>query len=202
MTLIVGTTNNAKIEQIRGALKSLNLDIQGLPERDFPTVEENGLTALENAKSKAIFYSALIGLPVLSTDNALYFDDLATEKQPGLNVRRIKGRNGKASDAELLIYYSSLIKELGDKINGYWEFGICLAYPDGSTKEVIIKSPRIFVSHPSSKIVEGYPLDSIQINPETNQYISEMTIEEQGDFWQKTIGKELCSFIKECLILK
>ena len=202
MTLIVGTTNSAKIDQVRGALKSLNLDIQGLPERDFPAIEENGLTALENARIKAIFYSALIGLPVLSTDNALYFDDLTTEKQPGLNVRRIKGQNDRVSDAELLTYYSSLIKELGDKVNGYWEFGICLAYPDSNIKEIIIKSPRIFVSHPSPKITEGYPLDSIQINPETNQYISEMTIEEQGDFWQKTIGKELCSFIKECLISK
>lgn len=202
MTLIVGTRNNAKIAQIRGALKSLNLDIQGLPEIDFPAVAENGLTALENAKSKAIFYSASIGLPVLSTDNALYFNDLANDQQPGLNVRRIKGQNSRASDEELLVYYSSLIKELGDKVNGYWEFGICLACPDGKTKEIIIKSPRIFVSHKSPKIIEGYPLDSIQIDPETNQYISEMTPEEQGDFWQKTIGQELCSFIKDCLTSK
>jgi len=141
-------------------------------------------------------------LPVLSTDNALYFNDLASDKQPGLNVRRIKGRDYRASDEELLAYYSSLIKELGDKVNGYWEFGICLAYPDGKTQEIIIKSPRIFVSHLSPKIIEGYPLDSIQIDPETNKYISEMTLEEQSDFWQKTIGQELCSFIKDYLISK
>jgi inosine/xanthosine triphosphate pyrophosphatase family protein len=202
MTLIVGTKNNAKIAQIRGALKSLNIDVKGLPEIDFPTVKEDGLTALENARSKAIFYSASIGLPVLSTDNALYFNDLASDKQPGLNVRRIKGRDYRASDEELLAYYSSLIKELGDKVNGYWEFGICLAYPDGKTQEIIIKSPRIFVSHLSPKIIEGYPLDSIQIDPETNKYISEMTLEEQSDFWQKTIGQELCSFIKDYLISK
>jgi len=200
MTLIVGTKNNAKIDQIRGALKSLNLDIKGLPKIDFEEVKESGLTALENARSKAIFYAASLGLPVLSTDNALYFNDLAIEKQPGLNVRRINGEDRRASDDELLTYYSLLIKELGDKVNGYWEFGICLAYPDGSTKEMTIKSPRIFVSHPSSKIIEGYPLDSIQINPETNQYISEMTQEEQNNFWQETIGQELCNFIKDCLI--
>jgi len=200
MTLIVGTKNNAKIGQVRGALKSLDLDIKGLPEIDFKEVKEDGLTALENARNKAIFYSVSIGLPVLSTDNALYFDDLAAEKQPGLNVRRINGQDNRASDDELLKYYSLLIKELGYKVNGYWEFGICLAYPDGSTKETIIKSPRIFVSQPSSKIIEGYPLDSIQINPETNQYISEMTQEEQDNFWQKTIGQELCHFIKDSLI--
>lgn len=202
MTLIVGTTNNAKIEQIRSALKSLNLDIQGLSEKAFPAIKENGATALENARSKAIFYSASMGLPVLSTDNALYFDNLASDKQPGLNVRRINGQDNRASDEELLNYYSSLIKELGDKITGYWEFGFCLAYPDGSVKEMTMKFPRIFVSHPSSRIIKDYPLESIQINPETNQYISEMTQEEQDNFWQKIIGKELCNFIKECLISK
>lgn len=201
MTLIVGTKNQAKIQQIRSALKSLNLDIQGLPEIDFPEVKENGSTALENAKSKAIFYSALIGSPVLSTDNALYFNDLALNEQPGLNVRRIDGQT-RASDDELLAYYSLLIKKLGDRVNGYWEFGICLAYPDGTTKEIIVKSSRIFVSHPSSKIIKGYPLDSIQLDPETNQYLSEMTLEEQDDYWQKTIGHELCDFIKNDLIYK
>ena len=202
MTLIVGTKNNAKIGQIKSALKSLDIDIKGLPEIDFQEVKENGLTALENARSKAIFYSASIGLPVLSTDNALYFNDLASDKQPGLNVRRIEGQDDRASDEELLIYYSSLIKELGDKVNGYWEFGICLAYPDGKTKEMIMKSPRIFVSQPSNSVIEGYPLDSIQIDPKTNKYISEMTQEERDNFWQKTIGQELCHFVKDYLISK
>jgi hypothetical protein len=39
-------------------------------------------------------------------------------------------------------------------------------------------------------------LESIQIDPETGKYISEMTTEEQAEFWQRTLGSKLCSFVK------
>lgn len=197
MTLIIGTKNNAKIGQIRGALKPLGLEVQGLPDLAFPEIKEDGLTALENARGKAIFYAAAIGSPVLSTDNALYLDGLAPEQQPGLNVRRIGGRPDRASDTEVLIHYSGLVKKLGGRIGGYWEYGICLAYPDGRTEEMTMKSPRLFVSQPSPQAIKDYPMESIQICPETGRYIAEMTPEEQDDFWQKSIGRELCDFIKK-----
>jgi len=193
--LIVGTRNKAKIDQIRGALQALSLDVRGLPDMEFAEVVEDGKTALENSCKKAKYYSSVIGQPVLSTDNALYFDGLPEEKQPGINVRRIEGRTDRPTDEEALAYYSDLVKKLGGNIKGHWEFGICLAKPDGETLERIIKSPRIFVSTPSQAVIEGYPLDSIQINPETGKYISEMSRAEIDDFWQKTIGQELCDFI-------
>lgn len=197
MTLIIGTKNSAKVWQIKCALKPLGLDIQGLPDLAFPEIREEGVTALENAKSKAIFYAAAIGSPVLSTDNALYLDGLAPEQQPGLNVRRIGGRPDRASDGEILLHYSGLVEKLGGRIGGYWEYGICLAYPDGRTEEMIMKSPRLFVSQPSPKKIEGYPMESIQICQETGRYIAEMTPEEQDNFWQKSIGRELCDFVKK-----
>jgi hypothetical protein len=100
----------------------------------------------------------------------------------------------------MLDYYSKLIEQLGGRVGGYWEYGICLAYPDGRTETVCIKSPRIFVSNPSRVMLDGYPLESIQINPDTGQYISEMTKEQWGNFWQKTIGQELGDFIKKSRI--
>jgi len=194
--LIIGTKNKAKIDQIKSALKSLSVNVQGLPDIEFSEVVEDGKTALENSCKKAAYYSSAIGQPVLSTDNALYFDSLSDDKQPGLNVRRIEGRVDRPTDKELLVYYSDFIKKLGNNMNGYWEFGICLAKPSGELLKKIVKSPRIFVSEPSKKVIPGYPLDSIQINPKTGKYISEMSQAETDAFWQETIGTELCDFIK------
>ncbi|MFL5802701.1 MAG: hypothetical protein ACJ8CR_13285, partial [Roseiflexaceae bacterium] len=42
----------------------------------------------------------------------------------------------------------------------------------------------------------GYPLESLQIEPEGGKYISEMTSEEQDAFWQRIVGKELCLFVR------
>ncbi len=198
--LIIGTTNEGKVKQISGALASLNLQISGLSKSDsLPDILEDGKTAQENAKKKAIIYAQFLGKNVLSMDNSLYFDGLSNESQPGLNVRRIKERINRPTDEELLTYYSQLVKQLGEKINGYWEFAVCIANPTGKIMETTINSPRIFVSSGSTKIIVGYPLDSIQIDPASGRYISEMTQKEQDKFWEKDFGKSLCSFVEKAL---
>ena len=199
MRLIFGTKNQAKINQIKGALIGLNIEIVGLPDIDLSEIAEDGKTAQENAKKKALGYSRILNQPVLSMDNALYIDGLPKEKQPGINVRKINNRTDRPSDQELLNYYSKLINNLGKKVNGHWEFALCISTPEGKIKEDTIISPRTFVSKSSNKTVEGYPLESIQIDLESGKYISEMTQEEQNQFWQKAIGGPLKEFIKNSL---
>lgn len=195
--IIIGTTNEAKIKQIKGALSSLDLVINGVVNKSLlPYVEENFQTAQENARAKATSYAKALRRPVLSMDNALYIEGLAQENQPGIHVRRINGRNDRPSDEELLVYYSELINGLGGKVDGHWEFAVCIATPSGETKEITIVSPRVFVGRPSGKVLLGYPLESIQIDPESGRYISEMSQEEQDLFWQRAIGRQLCDFVK------
>lgn len=194
--IIVGTKNTAKINQIQGALALEGIQVEGLPlDIEFEEVEEDGTTAQENARKKAMYYSGVLGKPVLSMDNALYFDDLESEHQPGINVRRIDGRDDRPTDEEMTEYYQKLITKLGERVNGHWEFAICVAYPDGTVCETTIISPRIFVDQKSEKVVPGYPLESLQIDPETEEYISEMTEVDQANFWQKAIGVPLCEFV-------
>jgi hypothetical protein len=59
-----------------------------------------------------------------------------------------------------------------------------------------IRSPRTFISTPSTMMIPGYPLESIQIDPASGSYLSEMPPEQQAAFWQQTIGRELCDFLR------
>lgn len=200
--LVIGTTNEAKVKQISGALSPLGIEITGVASKELlPQVVEDGQTALENARKKAIAYAKALSQTVLSMDNALYIEGLAKDDQPGLNVRRIPDSVGRPTDDELLIYYSKLISKLGEKVRGHWEFGICVSDPAGKVWETTIVSPRIFVSRASEKSIPGYPLESIQIEPESKKYISEMSPAEQDTFWQKNIGTELCRFIQSIRLL-
>jgi len=88
-----------------------------------------------------------------------------------------------------------LIKELGGNINGHWEFGICIANPQGVVGETKIVSDRVFTSEASITVLAGYPLDSLQIDPSSGKYVSDMGSAEQSDFWQRDIGKKLCDFV-------
>ena len=197
MQLIIGTTNEAKVRQIKGALSPLNLQIDGVKDKGMlPEVIEDGATAQDNTRKKAIVYAKALDKNVLSMDNALFIDGLSDEEQPGINVRRIAGQDYRPSDEELLRHYSSLIKRLGAKVKGHWEFAVCVATPNGEVQDTTIISHRIFVAEPSAHIVAGYPLESIQIEPESGKYISEMSQYEQDIFWQKAIGEKLCDFVR------
>jgi inosine/xanthosine triphosphate pyrophosphatase family protein len=197
--LTFGTTNEAKIKQIRGVLAPAGIVINGVTDKSvLPEVIEDGKTANENARKKALAYAKALGKTVLSMDNALYINRLPDDRQPALNVRRIDGKTA-TTDEEMIEYYSKLIERLGGKAEGYWEFGICIATSEGEYKETTIKSPRTFVSTPTTNIQAGYPLESIQIDPASEKYIADMTQEEQDIFWQKAIGDKLLDFVKSSL---
>ncbi|QQS39405.1 hypothetical protein IPM62_02215 [Candidatus Woesebacteria bacterium] len=196
-SIIFGTTNEAKIKQLQSVLSVDRIEVVGIEDKSkIPEIVENGETALDNARIKSFAYAKALGKTVFSMDNALYLSGLTQEKQPGVNVRRIHGMSQRPTDEQMRDYYSKLIDKLGGKVNGYWEYGVCIANEKGEYKETVIRSPRVFVGKPSAILVDGYPLESLQIDPETGRYISEMTREEQDIFWRQTIGQQLLMFFR------
>ena len=150
-----GTQNKAKVDQINGGLSGTDISVVGIPEGTPKIeVEENGKTALENAHKKATAYAKQLGKIVFAMDNALYFKDLPTEEQPGLHVRRFRDKT-RPNDSEMIAYYKDLISKIGGpEVDGWWEFGICIANPNGSCNETTIISPRKFVINGGEKMVE------------------------------------------------
>lgn len=195
--IIFGTTNPAKINQIQGALAPLGITVKGIEDMSaLPVIEEVGTTAQQNARKKAITYAQALNQPVMAMDNALYFEELPDKEQPGVNVRRV-GESGVAlSDEELLKYYIGIVNRLGNRTRTFWEFAVCVSTPEGEVEEATFVRPQFFMNKPSENIIPGYPLDSLQVDTETNKYVSDMTEDEQARFWEKEIGKPLQNFFK------
>lgn len=125
-TIVMGTTNPAKIAQVRDALASAGIHVEGVADKKLlPEVVEDGVTVQENARKKAIAYAKALQKTVLSMDNALFLEGLAPKDQPGIHVRRIGG-SFAATDEELLDHGRKLVESLGGKVIGYWEYGICM----------------------------------------------------------------------------
>ena len=55
MKILYGTTNKGKLQAMRTALKSFDIELIGLGdiESELPNINENGKTPLENAEIKA-----------------------------------------------------------------------------------------------------------------------------------------------------
>lgn len=174
MKIVYGTTNRAKLQAMRKAVKSLGLDILGLADMKckIPTVQECGNTPLENAEIKAKAYYKAFQMPVFSCDSGLYFDELPQEEQPGIWVRRINGK--VLTDDEMITYYSALARRYGGKITGRYRNAICFV-PDenhcyASMDESIATEPFILSAVPHPKRVDGFPLDSLSIDMTTGRY--------------------------------
>ncbi len=194
--LLFGTENKAKIDQVQGTLEPLGVLVRGINELGINLeVPEDGVTAAENARAKARAYARAAGRPVFSMDNALYLDGLPDDEQPGLHVRRIPGSTGRPSDREMLNYYAKLVESHGGSMKGHWEFAVTIAAPEGGIAEATIRSPRQFTAIRSQHIVEGYPIESIQIDPASGKCIADMTAAEQAQFWQHAIGQPLMQFV-------
>lgn len=174
MKLLYGTTNNGKLQAMKNALKDFDIELIGLNdlEEALPKIKEDGTTPLQNAEIKARAYYEAFHIPVFSCDSGLYFEEITTEEQPGLHVRRIGGK--ELTDEEMIEYYSALAEAHGGKITGRYRNAIYFIL-DGehhysSMDMSIATEPFILVTRPHTKRVPGFPLDSLSIDIATGKY--------------------------------
>lgn len=174
MKILYGTTNRAKLEIMEEIVEPLGISIIGLNDLalNIPLITETGKTPLENAQIKATAYYKAFHMPVFSCDSGLYFDELEDDKQPGVHVRRINGR--ELSDDEMIQYYSSLAKQHGGQITGRYRDAIYLILNESaiySSMDISLATePFILTSKPHEKRVEGFPLDSLSKDIISGEY--------------------------------
>jgi len=87
MRLLVATTNTGKLREIRSLLAGVAVELVTL--RDLPTIEEpeeTGLTFEDNARLKALYYSAHAGMTTVAEDSGLVIDGL--DGEPGVRSAR------------------------------------------------------------------------------------------------------------------
>lgn len=82
MKILYGTTNKGKLQAMKTAVESMDIELVGLNDIDsaLPSINENGKTPLENAEIKARAYYEAFHMPVFSCDSGLYFDELQEEE--------------------------------------------------------------------------------------------------------------------------
>ena len=182
MKILYGTTNKGKLQAMRSALESFDIELIGLGDIDseLPCINENGKTPLENAEIKAKAYYEAFHMPVFSCDSGLYFDELQEEEQPGLHVRRVNDK--ELTDDEMIAYYAALAERHGGRITGRYRNAIYFILDEdhqySSMDMSIATEPFILVAEPHEKRVEGFPLDSLSIDIETGKYYYDLEVKD------------------------
>jgi XTP/dITP diphosphohydrolase len=108
MRILVATTNQDKLREIRALLDGVDVELMTL--RDLPAVaepQETGETFQDNARLKARYYSAAAGLMTIAEDSGLVID--ALDGEPG--VRSARFLRPDASYAER---FSVILRRMAD----------------------------------------------------------------------------------------
>jgi XTP/dITP diphosphohydrolase len=101
--LLIATTNQGKLGEIREILGGLPLELLTLAE--YPNIdapEETGLTFAENARLKALYYAAATGRLTVAEDSGLEIDALGGA--PGVESARFGGPQISYPEKFALIY--------------------------------------------------------------------------------------------------
>ena len=178
--VLFATGNPTKAKRFSKGLLEKGIEVITLKDLDLELdIEENGKDAIENAIIKAKAYYNETGIPTISMDDNLFLDNVPTDKQPGMFVRRVNGK--RLDDNEMIEYYTNLAKEYGDdgKITGRWIYGMALVSDKGEKTYTWSKSNFYMVDKPSNIMNPGYPLNSISVNIKLNKYFTDITDEDK-----------------------
>ena len=103
--IVLASNNAGKLKELQSMLAALELEILSQKDFELPSIEETGLSFVENAILKARYVAKETGLPAIADDSGLCVDALAGA--PGIYSARFAG-----VDATDELNNEKLLKEL------------------------------------------------------------------------------------------
>ncbi len=174
--ILYATTNPSKLARMQEILRTLSIEIISLIDSGSTAqIQEDGSTPEANAIKKARYHFERVGLPTLAVDSGLTINRFPSHKQPGMFVRRIYGADQEVSDEEMLAYYIRELQAVGGQSKGVWITSVALMTSSDNIFSNTMTSRTMFVAKMSLIVMPGEPLNSLQIDPLSGTYFSEMT---------------------------
>lgn len=175
MRLLVATTNRDKLREIRLELDGAALDIVALADiPPIPEPAETGRTFRENARQKAMAYSAASGLVTVAEDSGLEIHALGGE--PGVRSARFLGEDSTYADR-----FAEIFHRLDRQPDAPRDarFVTALAVADGGTIlfETVAAVDGLIATAPAG--TSGFGYDPIFLYPPFGRTTGEMSAPEK-----------------------
>lgn len=203
MKIFYGTGNVSKLQNMRSLLEGMPIELLSPAELplQLPEIPETGATPLENARLKAHAYYRATHLPSFALDSGLYLQGLPDSGQPGPYVRRVGQKT--LTDEEFIRHYSAIAHKHGGRVKARFLNGLCLVLDEHHCKEAFGASVSTdwfwIVDTPCRTRLEGFPMDSIAIDPETGAYWVEKDLDDAANAKGSTLAGGIRRFFSELL---
>ncbi|HNT77138.1 MAG TPA: non-canonical purine NTP pyrophosphatase [Anaerolineae bacterium] len=180
--LLLGTANPTKVALFQDFLADLPLTLLTLTDLGIALdVEESAPTPEANAVLKARAYFAAAHVPTFAVDAGLEIARFPADQQPGVYVRRIRGIEARASDAELLAHYRAALLQIGGESPACWVVGMALQVDAERLVSATYRLDGILTAQPCATLSPGAPLGSLMRDVATGRCFAEMLPHERPD---------------------
>lgn len=182
--LFYATNNQSKLHNMRFRLREYPITVLCPDDLNIHIeVNENGVTAVENALHKASEYYKVVQLPSIAGDSGVKITGIADEDQPGLYVRRVNGK--VLTDDEMIEYYAGLVQKSGNPCTLQYVTGIALITAEGVKTMELLDRPLQLCAEPNrNRKHRGNPLDVVTKTAE-GIYFNELSDDERTAYDQQ-----------------
>lgn len=190
--LIVASTNQGKLKEIRAMLKDINIEVLSMKDvlNEEIDIEETGTTFKENALIKASTIAKIVNKPVLADDSGLEVD--ALDKQPGVYSARFLGH-----DTSYDIKNQYIIDALKDK-DRTARFVCAMALVIPGQEPIIIEETMEGLINDKIEGENGFGYDPIFYFPPCKMTSAMMSMEEKNKHSHRAKAlKKLYAILKE-----
>jgi XTP/dITP diphosphohydrolase len=200
-TLLIATTNPAKLEEYRILLRAYGLTPMSLREAgvDDHAPQETGATFADNARLKARFYFARANMPTLADDGGLEVDALGGE--PGVRSHRwledaaaaVAAHGGdldRALAEEVIRRMAGVVPE---RRTARLRAAAALVYHDhGQIHERVTEAALegVIADRTLSDLRPGFPYRAVLMLPERGCYLGELSDEDAARLSQRRAALE------------
>jgi XTP/dITP diphosphohydrolase len=176
MKIVVATTNQNKLRELKELLKGFDVQILSLADfPDCPPVVEDGETFAENALKKAQAVCAHTGLLTIADDSGLEVDCLGG--RPGIFSARYAGAS--ADDKK---NYKKLLQEVvgvsPEHRGARFRCVLAIVAPSGQNRIAEGEYRGLIIAEPRGE--NGFGYDPVFLDPETGRTFAEMTPEQKN----------------------
>lgn len=192
--LIVASTNQGKIKEIKAMLKDIDIEVLAMNEvlEQEIEIEENGQTFKENALIKAQTIADLVHKPVLADDSGLEVD--ALNKQPGIYSARFLG-----VDTSYQVKNQYIIDALKDQ-DRTARFVCAMALVIPGQEPILIEETMEGIINDKIEGKNGFGYDPIFYFPPCTMTSAMMSLEEKNQYSHRAKAlKRLYTILKETL---
>jgi len=176
MKLLIATTNINKVREIRPLLSSLPIELVTLRDLDpIPEPDETGVTFWENARLKALTYSAATGLTVVAEDSGIAIEALGGE--PGVQSARFLG-HGVAYEVRFAEIYRRLRAQPGCTRDARFVTALTMARGGEILFETEASIEGLVADAPSGE--NGFGYDPIFHYPPLDKTTGTMTMDDKA----------------------